>query len=85
LIFISLVSAIGAAGIPGTGLVMLTVVLNSLGLPLEGIAYIAGVDRVRELVSTVVNVLGDAVAAVYVAKKEKQIDEKQYHKVTWLE
>ncbi|MEX0961976.1 MAG: dicarboxylate/amino acid:cation symporter [Simkaniaceae bacterium] len=85
LIFISLVSAIGAAGIPGTGLVMLTVVLNAMGLPLEGIAFLAGVDRVREMVSSVVNVLGDAVAAVYVAKKEKQIDEKQYHHVTWLE
>jgi len=85
LIFISLVSAIGAAGIPGTGLVMLTVVLNAMGLPLEGIAYVAGVDRVREMVSSVVNVLGDAVAAVYVAKKEKQIDEEQYHHVTWLE
>jgi Na+/H+-dicarboxylate symporter len=85
LIVISLVSAIGAAGIPGTGLVMLTVVLNALGLPLEGIAYLAGVDRVREMVSTITNILGDAVAAVYVAKKEKQIDEKQYHRVTWLE
>lgn len=85
LVFISLVSAIGAAGIPGTGLVMLAVVLNSLGLPLEGIAYIAGVDRVREMVSTIVNVLGDAVAAVFVAKKEKQIDVDIYHHATWLE
>lgn len=85
LIFVSLVSAIGAAGIPGTGIVMLSVVLNAMGLPLEGIALVAGVDRLREMVSSVVNILGDAVAAVFIAKYEKQIDEKQYHAVTWLE
>ena len=85
LILVSLVSAIGAAGIPGTGIVMLSVVLNAMGLPLEGIVLVAGVDRMREMVSSMVNVLGDAVAAVYVAKKEGQINEKQYHAVTWLE
>ncbi len=85
LVFVSLVSAIGAAGIPGAGIVMLSVVLNAMGLPLEGIALVAGVDRLREMISSVVNVLGDAVAAVFVAKKENQIDEKRYHAVTWLE
>jgi len=60
-------------------------VLNAMGLPLEGIALVAGVDRLREMVSSVVNILGDAVAAVFIAKYEKQIDEKQYHAVTWLE
>ena len=85
LIFVSLISAIGAAGIPGTGIVMLSVVLNAMGLPLEGIALVAGVDRLREMVSAVVNILGDAVAALFVAKAEKQIDEKRYHTVTWLE
>jgi len=85
LVVVSLVSAIGAAGIPGTGIVMLSVVLNAMGLPLEGIALVAGVDRLREMVSAVVNILGDAVAAVFIAKKENQIDEKKYHAVTWLE
>lgn len=85
LVFTSLVSAIGAAGIPGTGLVMLSVVLNAMGLPLEGIALVAGVDRIREMVSAAVNVLGDGVAAVYVAKREEQINLTQYHHVTWLE
>jgi len=84
LVFVSLVSAIGAAGIPGTGIVMLSVVLNAMGLPLEGIVLVAGVDRLREMVSAVVNILGDAVAAVFIAKQEKQIDVKQYHEVTWL-
>ena len=85
LVFVALVSAIGAAGIPGTGIVMLSVVLNAMGLPLEGIALVAGVDRLREMASAVVNVLGDAVGAVYVAKKENAINEEQYHTVTWLE
>lgn len=85
LIVVSLVSAIGAAGIPGTGILMLSVVLNAMGLPLEGIALVAGVDRIREMVSAVVNILGDAVAAVFIAKTEKQIDEKRYYAVTWLE
>lgn len=88
LFFVSLISAIGAAGIPGTGLIMLSVVLSAVGLPLDPLgafALIAGVDRLREMVSSVVNILGDAAAAVYVAQKEKQINTKQYHAVTWLE
>lgn len=85
LVIISLVSAIGAAGVPGTGIIMLAIVLNAMGLPPEGIALVAGIDRLREMGSTVVNVMGDAVAAVFVSKKEKQIDEKKYHTATWLE
>ena len=85
LMFTTLVSAVGTAGIPGSGLVMLSIVLNAMGLPLEGIALVAGIDRLRDMFATVVNVLGDAVAAVYVAKKENQIDETKYHTVTWIE
>ncbi len=85
LFFVSMVSSIGAAGIPGSGIVMLSVVLNAIGVPLEGIALVAGVDRLREMVSTTVNILGDAVAAVFIAKKEKQINVEQYHRVTWLD
>ncbi len=85
LVLVALVSAIGAAGIPGTGIIMLSVVLNAMGLPLEGIALIVGVDRLREMGSAVVNILGDAVVTVIIAKTENQIDEKKYHAVTWLE
>jgi len=85
LMFTTLISAIGTAGIPGSGLVMLSIVLNAMGLPLEGIALVAGIDRLRDMFATVVNILGDAVAAVYVAKKENQIDEAKYHTVTWIE
>lgn len=85
LVFTTLLSAIGTAGIPGSGLVMLSIVLNAMGLPLEGIGLIAGIDRFRDMFGTVVNILGDAVAAVYVAKKEGQINKKKYHTVTWIE
>lgn len=72
-------SAIGAAGIPGTGLLMLSAVFASVGIPIEGIALLAGIDRVREMVSTILNVLGDAVCAVYIAKQEGELNERQYN------
>lgn len=85
LVIVALLSAIGAAGVPGTGIIMLSIVLNAMGLPLEGITLVAGVDRLREMGSATVNIMGDAAAAVFVAKKEKQIDEKKYHAATWIE
>lgn len=85
LIIASLFSAVGAAGIPGTGLVMLSFVLHVVGLPLEGIALVAGVDRIREMVSAVVNIMGDAVAAVVIAQKEKELDVSTYNKATWMD
>jgi dicarboxylate/amino acid:cation (Na+ or H+) symporter, DAACS family len=72
-------SSIGAAGIPGSGYLMLTVVFSSVGLPQEGLLVLASIDRIREMGSTVLNVLGDAVVAVYVAKQEDEIDERQYN------
>lgn len=72
-------SAIGAAGIPGSGFIMLSVVFRSVGLPIEGMALLAGIDRIREMMSTVINILGDAVTAVYIAKLEGEIDERQYY------
>jgi Na+/H+-dicarboxylate symporter len=72
-------SAVGAAGIPGTGFIMLSVVFSSVGLPIEGLALLAGIDRIREMVSTVLNILGDAVVAVYIAKQEGELDERQYN------
>lgn len=84
LIFTSLLTAIGAAGIPGQGIVMLSVVLASIGLPVEGIALVAGVDRIREMISAVVNVMGDAIAALYVAKREGALNEKKYKEAAWM-
>ena len=72
-------SAVGAAGIPGTGFIMLTVVFQSVGLPIEGLALLAGIDRIREMMSATLNVVGDSVCAVYVAKQEGEFNERQYY------
>jgi dicarboxylate/amino acid:cation (Na+ or H+) symporter, DAACS family len=78
-------SAIGAAGVPGSGILMLSYVLGSVGLPIEGVAIFASVDRFREMLSTVLNVLGDGVCAVYVAKQEGELDERLYNQEVRLE
>lgn len=79
LVIIATLSAIGAAGVPGSGFIMLTMVFTSVGLPIEGLAILAGIDRLREMGSTVMNVLGDAVCAVYIAKREGELDERRYN------
>jgi len=63
-------ASIGTAGVPGAGLIMLTLVLQSVGLPLEGIALIAGIDRVLDMIRTAVNITGDAAACVVINKSE---------------
>ncbi|MGA8165509.1 MAG: dicarboxylate/amino acid:cation symporter [Waddliaceae bacterium] len=72
-------AAIGAAGIPGASIIMLSVVFNSVGLPIEGLALLVGIDRIREMGSSVLNILGDSVCAVYIAKQEGELDERQYY------
>lgn len=66
----ALLAAIGSAGIPMAGLVMMTVVLNAVGLPLEGIGLILAVDRILDMFRTAVNVYGDTCCAVVIAKSE---------------
>ncbi len=72
-------SAIGTAGIPGAGFIILSMVLKSVGLPLEGIGLILAIDRLRDMVGTVVNIVGDALVSVYVAKTEGELDQVQYN------
>ena len=67
-------ASIGTAGVPGVGLVMLAMVLQQVGLPLEGIALIMGVDRLLDMVRTAVNITGDSVVSCIVAKSEKELD-----------
>jgi proton glutamate symport protein len=69
-IFTALLAAIGAAGIPMAGLVMMAVVLKAVGLPLEGIGLILAVDRILDMFRTTINVFGDTCAAVIIAKSE---------------
>ncbi|WP_018306587.1 dicarboxylate/amino acid:cation symporter [Desulfitobacterium hafniense] len=63
-------ASLGAAGVPGAALIMLTMVLSSVGLPLEGIALVAGVDRILDMARTTLNVAGDASAAMIVGNSE---------------
>ena len=62
-------ASIGSAGVPGAGMVMLVVVLESVGLDPAGIALIMAVDRILDMARTVVNVSGDAMVAVLVARR----------------
>lgn len=66
----ALLAAIGSAGIPMAGLVMMTVILNAVGLPLEGIGLILAVDRILDMFRTSLNVYGDTCCAVIIAKSE---------------
>lgn len=72
-------ASIGTAGVPGVGLVMLAMVLNQVGLPVDGIALIIGVDRLLDMVRTAVNVTGDAVATVVIAKSENEFNEETFN------
>lgn len=69
----AVLASIGTAGVPGVGLIMLAMVLHQVGLPVEGIALIMGVDRLLDMMRTAVNVTGDAVITTIVAKSEKSI------------
>jgi len=68
IVFIAVLASIGTAPVPGVGIIMLVMILNSLGIPAEGIALIIGVDRVLDMCRTVTNVTGDASVAIAVAR-----------------
>ena len=68
-------ASIGAAAVPGAGMVMLVIVLGAIGVPTEGLALIFGVDRLLDMLRTVVNVTGDATVATVVASSEGQLRE----------
>ncbi|KOO15193.1 sodium:dicarboxylate symporter [Vibrio xuii] len=72
-------ASIGTAGVPGVGLVMLAMVLNQVGLPLEGIALIMGVDRLLDMIRTAVNITGDSAVTIIVAKSEGALDENRFN------
>ncbi|MGB1291025.1 MAG: dicarboxylate/amino acid:cation symporter [Pseudoalteromonas sp.] len=72
-------ASVGTAGVPGVGLIMLAMVLNQVGLPVEGIAIIIGVDRLLDMTRTAVNVTGDCMVTCVVAKSEGQLDETVFN------
>jgi Na+/H+-dicarboxylate symporter len=70
-------ASIGTAGVPGVGLIMLSMVLTSVGLPVEAIALVLGVDRILDMTRTAVNITGDAACAVIVAKSEEKYSQNE--------
>ena len=73
-ILMSVLASVGTAGVPGVGLIMLSMVFTQVGLPVEGIGLILGVDRLMDMIRTAVNVSGDATVSSIVAKSEGKMD-----------
>ncbi|AUS08972.1 dicarboxylate/amino acid:cation symporter [Laceyella sacchari] len=76
IILTATLASIGTAAVPGAGLIMLTMVLQSVGLPVEGIAIVLGVDRLLDMSRTATNITGDVCVAIVVAKGEKDKEEQ---------
>lgn len=72
-------ASIGTAGVPGVGLITLSMVFTSVGLPIEAIALIMGVDRILDMARTAVNIVGDAVCSTIIASQEKELDVEVYY------
>jgi proton glutamate symport protein len=80
LMLVLMVTSKGIAGVPGVSFVVLLATLGSVGIPLEGLAFIAGIDRILDMARTVVNVIGNSLAAVVMSKWEKQFDSEKAEK-----
>lgn len=77
LMFVLMVTSKGIAGVPGVSFVVLLATLGSVGIPLEGLAFIAGIDRILDMARTVVNVVGNSLAVVVISKLEGKYDTKK--------
>jgi len=77
-IFTATLASVGTAGVPSVGLITLAMVLEQVGLPVQGVAMIIGVDRLLDMLRTAVNITGDAAVSCVVAKTEKALDEEIY-------
>ncbi|MCU6273284.1 glutamate/aspartate:proton symporter GltP [Morganella morganii] len=77
LVLTLMITSKGIAGVPGVSFVVLLATLGSVGIPLEGLAFIAGIDRILDMARTALNVVGNALAALVIAKWEHQFDAKK--------
>ncbi|WP_269915176.1 glutamate/aspartate:proton symporter GltP [Acinetobacter sp. HY1485] len=77
LVFTLMVTSKGIAGVPGVSFVVLLATLGSVGIPLEGLAFIAGVDRILDMARTALNVIGNSLAVLVISKWENQFDEEK--------
>lgn len=73
-------ASVGTAGVPSVGLITLSMVFSSVGLPVEGIAYIMGIDRILDMLRTAVNITGDAVCTTIVAKQNDALNTEIFNK-----
>jgi Na+/H+-dicarboxylate symporter len=80
IVLTSTIGSIGAAGFPGGGIVMMGIVLSSVGLPVEGISLIVGIDRILDMIRTMINITGDCTVTLIVDKIEGTFDEEVYNK-----
>ncbi len=64
-------ASVGTAGVPGAGVIMLALVLQTVGLPMEGLALVAGIDRVLDMIRTCLNITGDAAVTIAVSQTER--------------
>ena len=79
-LFMSVITAVGAAGVPGGSLPLLMVVLATVGLPPMAIGVVLGVDRILDMCRTTVNVIGDLTATAYVARTETDWDPEEVNR-----
>ena len=73
-LLIALLASVGTMGVPGAALIMLSKIFTHVGIPLEAIALVAGIDRVMDMARTTINVLGDATAAIFISRTENDFD-----------
>ncbi|RYE06474.1 MAG: dicarboxylate/amino acid:cation symporter [Rickettsiaceae bacterium] len=79
IILTATLGSIGGAGIPGAYLIMLPMVLSSVNLPIEGVAVLAGIDRILDMISTTINITGDATITLIVDNSEGNLNKEQYY------
>ncbi|KOY82022.1 hypothetical protein ADM90_12050 [Lysinibacillus macroides] len=77
LMLVLMVTSKGIAGVPGVSFVVLLATLGTVGIPLEGLAFIAGIDRILDMGRTVVNVIGNSLASLVMAKWENRFDQEK--------
>lgn len=78
IVLMGVLAAVGTAGVPGAGLIMTTIVFTQVGIPLEAVALIAGVDRILDMIRTSINVVGDVASAIVVTNMEGDLDIEPY-------
>lgn len=81
IVIMAILASIGSMGVPGAALIMITMVFTQVGIPLEAIALVAGVDRIMDMARTTINVLGDATGAVFVSRLENDLDPERGAKI----